>query len=187
MNNRSVLPAIAVVVLLVVGGCSSSDEDADSGDTSSPDATETTASDSAETSAPEDDASGGSGGEGTGTLTLSDGTELSFAMTTCETSDTNPDSYLISNAYDMNGESDDGYRLGLIRAGVDDDTTGLGDLEADFDENGVNPGISYNGLGAEEIMLTVDGPSLTGTVIMSSPAGEQPFGESFEATVDITC
>lgn len=181
MRIRLLLATTLVSSALIAGGCGGSDEDgATSG--SPPDDAGTTA----EGTATEDGAASATGG--TGTLTLDDGTSYTFEMTSCSTSDSDPDTFLVDPGFDLFGESEDGFRLTLIRAGLDEKSASLtGGFEGEFDENGVNAEVSYNAAGDEDGSLEVDGPSVTGTVTMSSLGSNSPFGESIEATVEVTC
>lgn len=124
-----------------------------------------------------------SGSGSTGTLVLADGTEITFEMSMCVTSDTAPNSFLVDPGYLLFGLSDDGYRLRLGRAGLDE-----GSASADAElENDLDLDVSYAGTGDEEVRLDVDGAHVTGTVLMTSIDSNEPLGPSIEATVDITC
>ncbi|MFT4976872.1 MAG: hypothetical protein ACI8S6_002777 [Myxococcota bacterium] len=132
--------------------------------------------------------SDGAEGKGTGTLTLADGTVHEFVMTQCRTKTNAPSFFLIENGYDMSGRTDDGFRMTLIRAGTDDaTTTALGDLEAEFDENDVNPQISYRFIEPDSTFV-LDGNSLTGDLILFDwYSSSAIYGDEITGTLEIDC
>ncbi len=187
MTDRRILWwAMATVLGLVVVGCGSDDDSStDSGDTPSdvaadpsdetdpPDETD-------ETDAPE------SSGSGTATLTVDDGTVYGFEMSDCDTSE-NSTEFLVEPGYQLFGKSDDGFSMQFIRAAFEEeDASAIGSLEGDFDENGVNPKVSYNAIGDEEVLLTVDGGGVTGTAMMSS-FDDSIHGTDIEVTIEVNC
>ena len=127
-------------------------------------------------------------GEGSATLTMSDGTEYSFAMSTCDTSDNAPDSFLVDPGYDLFGKSDDGFRIQFIRAGFDEsDVVLTNSFEGDFDDGGGNPTVSYSG-GDYDPGFSVDGGDVSGTVTLDNgPGGDPIHGETTEATLAVSC
>lgn len=172
-----VLAAALVSSILVMAGCGGSADD-EEGATDADSGSDRSTSDEGATL----------GTAGTGTLSLADGTEYTFEMATCKTSGADPDAFVVDPGYDLLGKSEDGFRLTLIRAGLDaDSANATGDLEAEFDENGVNPKVSYDALGDEDVMLKVDGSGVTGTAKMTSSGSSAPLGENIEAMIDVTC
>lgn len=183
LPSRAVLAVLAGIALFVTG-CGGADDVA--GGSAGSSEGEATASPDEGTVAETDPETSESGS--TGTLVLADGTEITFEMSTCDTSDTDPDVFLVDPGYNLFGTSDDGYRLQVIRAGLDEEGAGaIGSLEADFDENGVNPAVAYTAIGDENVLLDVDGAHVTGTMSMTSLDPGAPLGPSIEATADITC
>jgi hypothetical protein len=127
-------------------------------------------------------------GDGTGTLTLPDGTAFSFEMTTCETSENGADGFLIEDGFDLFGRTTDGeFTVQLIRAGFDEenivDTAGL---EGEFDDDGKNAGLLYSEV-HESLAATVDGGTVTGTVSLKPIGPNRPYGDETVATFDIRC
>lgn len=175
--------------MLVVGivACGSDD---DSGDASStPDATTDDAgdSDAGNAEAPADGSgNSGGGGEGTATLTMVDGTEYVFELTTCETSNT--DDFELPDSYDIFGRTADGeFVFQLIRAGLDEDfISQVGTLEGDFDDEGRNATMLYNAdLGDEP--LAVDGSIVSGSFMMSAIGPTRPHGDEVGVILDARC
>jgi hypothetical protein len=117
----------------------------------------------------------------TGTVSLEDGTSYTFDMTTCKTSGTDPETFLVDPGYDLFGTSAGGFRLSLNRSGLSEEKAiAVGDLEGEFDANGVNPAVSYTAVG-DDLSLSVAGRSVTGNATMNHD------GTEVEATIDITC
>jgi len=172
-----------VLVALIGGsGCGGSDDDGGATDTTSEPTTppDDSGSDGVDTTVPvEDGDDGGSGGDGTATLTLADETSYEFEMSTCDTSDSAPDVFEVDPGYDLFGTNDDGWQLSLIRAGFDEESASpVGGLEIDD--------VSYAALG-DDLSLEVDGSSVTGTALMSSLDPGAPLGSDVEVTVEVSC
>jgi hypothetical protein len=173
---------------LVVGivGCGSDD----SGDASpAPDDTTGAAvqPDAGESEVPSDGSEESTGGgEGTATLTMIDGTDYVFEMSTCDTSNT--DDFEIPDSYDLFGRTADGeFVFQLTRAGLDEDfITQVGTLEGDFDDEGKNNLMLYQAdLGTEP--LTVDGAIVSGTFMMSAIGPTRPHGDEVAVILDARC
>ena len=182
---RSVLLSSVLVVGVVACG-----SDGDSGD-ASPDLDTATDEAGESGSASDDEAPGGesdgsASGEGTGTLTMADGTGYVFAMTTCETSNT--DDFVLPDSYDLFGSTADGaFRFALIRAGLDEDfISHVGNLEGDFDEEGKNDQLLYVAQ-LDDTPLTVDGAVVSGSFVMRAIGPTRPHGDEIEAIVDVRC
>lgn len=104
-----------------------------------------------------------------------------FEMKTCKTSGTDPETFLVDPGYGLFGTSAGGFRLSLTRAGLNEEKViDVGDLEGEFDANGVNPAVSYTAVG-DDLSLSVAGRSVTGTATMNHD------GTEVEATIDVTC
>ncbi len=72
--------------------------------------------------------------------------------------------------------------MSFIRAGLSEDTSPVGSLDGEFDENGVNPAVSYAGVN-DDVDLQVDGGQVTGTALLNS----FETGEDVEAVIDVAC
>ncbi len=181
---RSIL--LSSVVVAGVVGCGSDDgsgepapveSQTDDGDASNTEAVDAPAA------APEESSGGG---EGTATLTMVDGTDYVFEMTTCETSNT--DDFVIPDSYDLFGRTADGeFVFQLTRAGLDEDfITQVGTLEGDFDDEGENNLMLYTAdLGTEP--LTVDGAIVSGSFMMSAVGPTRPHGDEVAVILDARC
>ncbi len=182
MSTRG-LAVLSRAALLLLGACGSSEDD--DGASGSDDATSGTPA--ADTDSNADDVS--SGGDGTGTLTMTDGTVYEFEMTTCDTSNTAPSALPLSNGYDVFGKSSDGaFSLQIIRAGFDDaNPVTSGALEGDFDENGQNAGILYAANSDSLNLLTVDGAKVSGEVSFRGIGPAGPHGDDAVGAVDVSC
>lgn len=189
--NR-VLP-FAVVALVVLGAltaCSDSGDDSDA--TPASDADGTSADGGAvteptdDTGTHEDDAP--TSGDGSGTLTMGDGTTLTFVMSTCDTSENGADGLPVEDTYDLFGTTADGaFQMQFIRAGLDDDfVVETATLEGDFDEEGKNAGVLYSRV-VDTLALTVDGGDVSGTVSLSPIGPNRPYGDMIDATVAVSC
>lgn len=176
MSSRSVV-VLAVALGLAVVACGEDD-----GETTAP-PTDVGPDDGAVTND-----TAGSGGDdapaegGTGTISLADGTEYRFTMTTCKTNETDPSSFLVDPGYELFGTSEDGFKMSFIRAGLSEDTSPVGSLDGEFDENGVNPAVSYAGVN-DDVDLQVDGGQVTGTALLNSFETD----EDVEAVIDVAC
>ena len=184
------LAAAALAALLLLSACSSSDDD--SGTSGSDDGSSDTLAGDTDSNA--DDAGSNadddsSGGDGTGTLTMTDGTVYEFEMTTCDTSNTNPAALPLSNGYDVFGKTSDGaFSLSIGRAGFDDaNPIASGALEGDFDENGQNAGILYAANSDSLNLLTVDGANVSGEVSFRGIGPTGPHGDDTVGAVQVSC
>ncbi len=185
------LAAGAGAALLLLSACGSSDDDsaASGGDDGSVGAS---ADDGSDAPASEDDSNtddDGSGGDGTGTLTMADGTVYEFELTTCETSNTDSAALPLSNGYDAFGKTSDGaFSLQIIRAGFDDENAVMsGGLEGDFDDNGQNAGILYAADADSLNLLTVDGANVSGEISFRGIGPTGPHGDDAVGTVEVSC
>lgn len=174
--------------LLGLVACGSGDDDggaADVDDTST--ATENTPADEQPDDGQAADDQPATGG-GTGTLTLADDTVFALSMSTCETSETGADGFLIEDGFDLFGRTADGeFTVQLIRAGFDEDNiVDTGALEGEFDENGKNAELLYNEV-HESLIATVDGGNVSGTVTLKPIGPNRPYGDEIDATFDINC
>ncbi len=174
--------------MIGVVGCGSDDDTGEASPTpdgATDDAAESDDAEGTEAPAGEPDGSAG-GGEGTATLTMVDGTEYVFEMTTCETSNT--DDFELPDSYDLFGRTADGeFVFQLIRAGLDEDfISQVGTLEGDFDDEGKNNLMLYNAdLGDEP--LTVDGAVVSGSFMMSAIGPTRPHGDEVAVILDARC
>ncbi len=186
--NRPTISRTTVLVALAVGLAACGGSDGGSGDDRSDD-TPATASDTGEDSSDaEAGDAGGDAGSGNGTLTLDDGTEYAFEMGTCITSATDPDSFLVDPGFDAFGRSSDGFTLQVIRAAFEEspDLQPTVGFEGRYDENGVNPGISY--LRDGDADLQIDGGRIFGDVTFADFFSVDPIhGDGFVATIDVNC
>ncbi len=183
MKQSAILPtALFVALATVAAACGGSDESSGAS-SSDPVETEANAGEPAGDSAPAE-----RNGDATGILTLGDGTVYSFEMTTCITSATDPSSFLIEVGFDAFGRSSDGFTLQAIRAAFEESpelqpTVGF---EGRYDENGVNPEITYLRDGDAE--LQIDGGRIFGTVTFRDFFSVSPIhGDGFTADIDISC
>ena len=187
--------SLAVALLGGLAACSSDDSEGSAEPSSAEVGTETTASGEGSDDAGSDgtgsdnsgEDAGSSAGSSSGTVSMADGTDYTFTMSTCETSDT--ESYIEEgDFYDINGTTDDGaFAISLGRAPYGDGTaieTAL--FEGDFDDEGKNAGINYSDV-ADTMALTVDGGDVSGTVTLSPIGPNKPHGDEVVATVDISC
>ena len=133
---------------------------------------------------PSEESTGGS--EGTATLTMVDGTDYVFEMTTCETSNT--DDFELPDSYDLFGRTADGaFTFQLTRAGLDEDfISQVGTLEGDFDDEGRNANMLYNA-DLDDEPLTVDGAIVSGTFMMSAIGPTRPHGDEVAVILDARC
>lgn len=184
----------AATALLLLTACSGSTEDPDTSgaaDTSSSTA-EDPASTAEETTAQEpveEPTEEPAGGAGTGVVTMDDGTVYTFEMTTCETSDSMPDVIPLINGYNLEGTTADGATdLTLARLGFTPDEVAVtvGSIEGDYDEDRQNSQLLYSAV-VDELDLTVDGTSVTGTAPMRAVAPTRPHGDQATATVEVSC
>ncbi len=175
---------VAAVLSVGFAACSS-----DAGSDASPppgDDSPSTVDAGGESGGPDEGASSASG-DGTGTLTMADGTVYTFEMSTCDTSE-NDDAFLVENGYDIFGKTADGaFHASFNRAGFDEETISeIATLEGQFDENGKNAELIYTDV-TDTMALTVDGGHVSGTLTMKPIGPNEPHGAESEATVDITC
>ena len=164
----------AATALLLLTACSGSTEDPDTSGAAD------TSSSTAEEPA---------GGAGTGVVTMDDGTVYTFEMTTCETSDSMPDVIPLINGYNLEGTTADGATdLTLARLGFTPDEVAVtvGSIEGDYDEDRQNSQLLYSAV-VDELDLTVDGTSVTGTAPMRAVAPTRPHGDQATATVEVSC
>ena len=189
------LAAVALAALLLLSACGSSDDDngASGSDDGSSDTLADDTGSNADSNADDADSNAdddSSGGDGTGTLTMTDGTVYEFEMTTCDTSNTDPAALPLSNGYDVFGKTSDGaFSLQIIRAGFDDaNPVTSGTFEGDFDENGQNAGILYAANSDSLNLLTVDGANVSGEVTFRGvgPPG-RPHGDDAVGVVEVGC
>ena len=191
--NRTVIARTTLIAAIVVGGAACGGSDDASEPEGNDDGSETAATDAPDApDAPAADASdapaSGGSGNGNGTLTLDDGTVYTFEMSTCETSDTDPDSFLVDPGFDAFGRTSDGFTLQLIRAAFEEspDLQPTVGFEGSYDENGVNPEIQY--LRDGDADLQIDGGRIFGEVTFTDFFSIDPIhGEGFVATVDVDC
>ncbi|HUW04015.1 MAG TPA: hypothetical protein VMW08_16800 [Acidimicrobiales bacterium] len=180
------LAAVALAALLAFSACGSSDDDsgAAEGDDGSSSAPDDNADSNDDPTVPES-----SGGDGIGTLTIADGAVYEFEMTSCDTSDTDPEGFPLELGYDLTGATADGeFRIFLGRAGFDEESSvASGTLEGDFDENGQNAGILYRVERESLDQLTVDGGDVSGDLALSAILPGGPHGEETTATVQVSC
>ena len=167
----------ALIALTLLSGCGGSDDSSDPDDSSSGDSTDSETSGSEDTDPetdPDTDPDAGAG-EASGSVTLADGTAYTFSMSTCDTSG-NSDKFLVDPGYDLFGTSDEGASLQLIRAGTSEDSANPnGSIEAE--------GVELVAVGSQDLMLTVDGGAVGGTVVFMDFSS----GADVEATVEISC
>lgn len=179
-----------MVSLLAVSACGSSDDDgstADDADSGSE--ADSSGSDDAGSSSDDGSTDDSSGGNGTGTLTIADGTVYEFEMNSCDTSDTDPEGFPLDLGYDLTGSTADGeFRIFLGRAGFDDESAvASGSLEGGFDENGQNASILYRVSRESLDQLSVDGGTVTGDLALSEVIPGGPHGDEISATVQVSC
>ncbi|MFT6291741.1 MAG: major membrane immunogen (membrane-anchored lipoprotein) [Ilumatobacter sp.] len=185
------LAAVAFAALLVLSACGSSDDDSgasggDDGSSSAPSDDASTDSDTDDVPAPDT-----SSGDGTGTLTMADGTVYEFEMNSCDTFDTDPATIPLAGGYDLSGSTSDGeFRFSLARLGFDDEVAvAVGTLEGDFDENGQNEKLLY--IASRESLdlnlIAIDGGNVSGQVEFSAIAPTRPHGDDTTATVEVNC
>jgi len=181
---------LAFAALLVLSACGSSDED-DSGASGGDDGSSSAPSDDASTDSDTDDASAPdtSSGDGTGTLTMADGTVYEFELRDCDTVDTDPATILLAGGYTLSGPSSDGeFRFTLARLGFDDEVAvATGSLEGDFDENGKNEKMLYKVSRESLDLIAVDGGNVSGEVAFSAIGPTRPHGDDTTATVEANC
>ena len=184
------LAAVAFAALLVLSACGSSDDD-DSGASGGDDGSSSAPSDDASTDSDTDDAPAPdtSSGDGTGTLTMADGTVYEFEMNSCDTVDTDPATIPLAGGYDLSGSTSDGeFRFSLARLGFDDEVAvAVGALEGDFDENGQNEEILYTASRESLDLIAVDGGNVSGEVAFSAIGLTRPHGDDTTATVEVNC
>ena len=189
------LPAL-VVIALAAGACGGSDTPS-ADEVTEPVATTASEESTDEVTGPDepvattaseettDDATPTTG-SGRATMTISDGTVYEFEMTTCDTSN-NSDAFLVEPGYDLSGRTDDGFRVQLIRAAFEEPTTARGGLEGRFDDNGVNPEVSYT-FREPESVIALDGDTITADLVMSGFISQDPIhGEDPTAMLTVTC
>lgn len=184
--------SVMVTLAAVLGACGGSDADSDAETAAEPDdATEpeeVTATEVEEVAESEEtpEAEASEGGAGMAVLTVDDGTVYEFEMTSCDTSN-NTDIFLIDPGYDLFGRNDDGFSFGLIRAAFEEPASALGDLEGGFDDNGVNPSMSYV-IREPESVITLDGNTITGDLVLDGfISSEKTHGDEATATLTVTC
>ena len=182
--------AAALAAVLLLSACGSSDGDsgapASDGESSDTSVADTDSNADVESSNADVESSAG---DGTGTLTMTDGTVYEFEMTSCDTSNTDPAGLPLSNGYDVFGKTPDGaFSLLIVRAGFDDaNPVASGGLEGDFDENGKNAGILYAANSDSLHLLTVDGANVSGDISFRAIGPTAPHGDDAVGAVAVSC
>ena len=175
MTASRTLSAISALAV-VIGACGGSDTGSDTNATEA----------EAPSDAPAEEPEPAAGGSGTAVITVDDGTVYEFEMSGCDTSN-NTDIFLIDPGYDLFGRNDDGFSFSLIRAAFEEPATALGDLEGGFDENGVNPTMSYL-IREPESVITLDGNTITGDLVLDGVfSSEKTHGDETTASLTVTC
>ena len=186
MKTPSKLLILLASALVLVAACGSDD---DTGTVEEGTTEGSTASDvdTAEAGS-EAEGAGETSSGGTATLTTADGTVYEFVLTTCDTSDTEPNALPLDNGYDIFGRTaDSGFEVQLIRAGfTNDDVVFAGGLEGDFDGEGKNAKMIYSASG-ETVALTATGTEISGAVTFRAIGPTRPHGDETEATLDAQC
>lgn len=185
------LTAVGIIVLAAtLSACGGDTETADQGATTTGDSAANDAANSdtqpdAEPEAPETESESESGAQSV-TITMGDGTVYVMEnMAQCETSGTDPDGY-VANGFDLKGESTDGaVAFTLIRNGVEEVSATLaGSLEGEFIGDSATMIYAFQQETAE---LTVDGPSLLGTITGKAIGSARPHGDESAMTIDARC
>lgn len=135
--------------------------------------------------------SGGDGeGEGSGriTVTVDDGTVYELDVRSCDTSITDPSALPLSNGYILSGLSTDGaIDLFVSRAGIDDDSVfQSGNIEGDFDEDGLNALMVYAFL-PDTLTLQVDGANVAGSATARAVGPTRTHGDNPVFTIEASC
>ncbi len=178
--------ALTAVLLGSLGACGSDGDSTTTPDTAGSVQDQSTGEVADPSTGDDGAADSASGGSGTATLTMVDGTTYEFVMSTCETSNT--DDFEIPDSYDLFGTTADGaFRFSLTRAGLDQDfITQVGTLEGDYDENGQNEQMLYKAdLDTEP--LTVDGAIVSGSFLMDAIGTTRPHGDQVAVILDARC
>jgi hypothetical protein len=186
------LAAVALAALLALSACGSSDDDSeasgsDDGSSSAP--SDDTDSNADDVPVDDSDTDGSSGGDGTATLTMADGTVYEFETSSCDTFETDPATIPLAGGYDLSGATSDGeFRFSLARLGFDGEVAvAVGTLEGDFDENGQNEQILYKTSRESLDQLSVDGGDVSGDLAFSEVLPGGPHGAETTATVEANC
>lgn len=188
-SGRSAAVVFGLVCALAVSSCGSGSDAASDTDTSDDTASDDTAADDGATQDAPDAEAQPDGGSATIVLTLDDGTVYEMTdVTSCDTSDTDPSGFPLSNGYDLTGRTDAGdFAFTATRAGIDDENSVFaGALEGDFDDEGKNGQMLYS-LAGDGSDLTADGTAVSGTIEARAIAPNQPHGDSTMITVDANC
>ncbi|AXT84663.1 hypothetical protein C6I20_05290 [Aeromicrobium sp. A1-2] len=135
-----------------------------------------------ETSEPEQASSGRA------TLTIADGTVYEFVMSSCDTQDTDPSGFPLSNGYDLSGRTADGqFGMSMGRAGLTDDEPVMSGLvEGDFDDQGKNAKMIYS-VPSDTVDLTASGRQVNGTLDLRAIGPTRTHGDRSSATLEANC
>lgn len=183
-------------VLLLAAACGSDDDTTDDaldagtvddGTAEEDTATETESGDA--DGAEAEDAGATSSSGGTATMTIADGTVYEFALTSCATSETDPNGFPLDNGYELVGRTaDEAFSMQVSRAGFSNDAVVFaGILEGDFDDEGKNALMLYS-MDGDTAALTATGTEISGTVMLKAVGPPtRPHGDDTEATLDAQC